>query len=140
MYIRSLLLATALLLPTVSTAATAADTTQSDGSANSQLGPSTAGGVSSSADGSSLQPAGVSPLQATTQDASGLNPSSTSPLQAGSTGGDQLKVLLGSESDGQNHEVAASSDKNSLALVGTGLMLLIAAGGYFWSRRSSRTT
>ena len=94
-----------LTAPDTTQAAPPAPTTAANG-----LGPQTsansAGG--SNADGSSLQPAGLSPLQSTTNDAVGLTAPTTSALQAPASSDYTLRVLAG-EADGAPHRVAESS-------------------------------
>lgn len=137
MYIRSLVIALALIFPSIALADTAPDATTLNGSSAASLGPSTSGGTSSNADGGVLQPAGGSPLQSTTGDATGLNPASTDPLQATSGNADQLKVLLGSESDGVSHDTASSTPWVVDSVV-IGLVLVIGGGTYLWRRRLSK--
>jgi hypothetical protein len=103
----------------------------------SQLGPATnSGGTSSSADSGTLQPAGTSPLQSTTNDSNGLTaPTSGDPLQAPASGDDQLKVVMG-DADGSTHNVAGESSSPwnwlwwSLAIG-----VIVAAGSLIFRRR-----
>jgi hypothetical protein len=127
-----------LLVPSLALADDSTTVSQPTGVGAATLGPATAGtGTSSSADSTVLQPAGTSPLQSTTNDAGGLNPASTNPLQASATGDNQLKVLLGSEADGNQHEPDnASSNKLELDIAMLGLLVIAAAGAYlYWRRR-----
>jgi hypothetical protein len=78
----------------------------------SGLGPSVtnpaAGGATS--DSSSLQPAGLSPLQSTTQDATGLTAPNANTLQQQASTDQALKVLAG-ELEGERNSVDEEDDE-----------------------------
>jgi hypothetical protein len=79
-----------------------------------QLGPqsTSTGAGGSNADGGTLQPAGVTPLQSTNKDATGLTAPNSNALQAPASSDETLKVLAG-EADGtpqQTSDTAGASN------------------------------
>jgi hypothetical protein len=102
---------------------------QSDGGAAAALGPQAGGNqTASSADSGVLQPAGTTPLQATTNDSSGLVAPNTDPLQAASGNNTDLRVMLGSEADGVQHQPTDTSNQTLLdsLILGVAVLAFIA--------------
>lgn len=98
-------------------------------------GPAAAG--SSTAASASLQPAGNSPLQSDTSSSNGLGAASANQLQAPALSSDQLRVWLGSETDGPSTERALPESQEESPLstwIGLGLGLLALGFGLFWLR------
>jgi hypothetical protein len=119
------------LLPACSLAATAVD----QGASAAGLGPATNSGTStgsSSADSSTLQPAGTSPLQSTTGASSGLTAPDSNVLQAPASDSDTLQVIEG-QADGGVHQLSGG---NSWTWLWWLIAALIVAGGVvFWRLR-----
>jgi hypothetical protein len=136
MRVRFLLVLMFSLIPLAGLAATS-DTQNAPASG---LGPgqTTTGAGGSSADGGTLQPAGLSPLQSTTNDSSGLTSPTNQALQAPVTPDAHLQVLAG-EGDGTPQQF----DDKPLSvwnwLIWSSLVLLMAVlallGWQFFQRR-----
>jgi hypothetical protein len=114
--------------------------TASDGST---LGPAAtapaAGG--SNADATSLQPAGLAPLQSTPQDSGGLTSPTDTNLQAPVTNADDLQVLAG-EADGDPQRLNGENDNPLLnwLLWSLGIAAVAAvAAAALWYRRRQET-
>lgn len=111
-----------------------AQSTQPSGVQGSQTSP-TAGG--SSTDSTALQPSLSSGLGSAITDSSGLV-APASLLQAPNTGTDQLRVMLGSEADGAQHDTATDNSNSNEPLLDTLVIVLFviaAIGGYALRRR-----
>lgn len=92
---------------------------------------------SSTAAGLSLQPAGKSPLQSDTSSSNGLGATNGNQLQAPALSDDQLRVWLGSDSEGPSTEPALpeSQDESPLSTwIGLGLGLIALGFGLWWLR------
>ncbi len=106
-------------------------------SVNSALGQQ-GGTAGSNADGATLQPAGLDPLQSTTQDSSGLTAPNSSSLQAPASSDAQLKVILGNEADGIAHQITDDSlaqTERDAFVIGVLLLGLVVAILLLRSRR-----
>ncbi|HUD11760.1 MAG TPA: hypothetical protein VMS08_05085 [Candidatus Saccharimonadia bacterium] len=133
MFKRTLAVLVLLSFPLIARADSATSLTDSDisqpNAATSELGPaattdlgpaaaSATGGAAvdgtsssggSASDGTSLQPAGTTPLQSTTGDSNGLSAADSNDLQqSGPASSGALQVVLG-DADGPTHEVASAS-------------------------------
>ena len=104
---------------------------QQGGGSAALLGP--LGNTSSTGDGTSLQPAGNNPLQSGSSDSTGLSAPENSALQGSAPSGD-IKVLLGSEADGESKTPLSQPDDNSV-LDTLALLMLLSLFGLIFSLR-----
>ncbi len=109
-------------------------TATGSGVQGTQTAPTSGG---STADSSALQPAAGAGLGSSTTDSTGLVAPTTNPLQALGSNTDQLKVLLGSEADGEQYDLTTENTDPNQLLLDTLIIALLAAAaiGLFFMRR-----
>jgi polyketide cyclase/dehydrase/lipid transport protein len=128
--------ATVVLAPTIAIA----DTSANPGASAAGLGPASNSGVDtggSSADSSTLQPAGTSPLQSSTNASTGLTAPTSNALQAPASDSGTLQVIEG-QADGDTHQLGGGSTSTWTWLWWLiGIIVVIAIGAVIWRRRAS---